>query len=442
MASTSRQLFMGLLRSGAIGFGGGAALIPVIQRELVDRRELLDESAYTAHTVISNITPGAQSVKLGAMAGASIGRPRDALSGAIAVALPGVLGTLALLACFAAIGPSVVKYVEFASVGISMFVIGLLGSYIAKVVSTAPRWVPWAITLVAFALTGGPKLVQALNSLFGLHIGWKPPAINAIELVLGAVLLIWISTFVWRDAVVPRTEEEKEFADEATAKAASGIIWTSVTFFGGIVVLSLVLGLVVMGLDGLKFIGLVGVSTLTSFGGGAAYIGVADGFFVASGLISSTLFYGQLVPVANAMPGPVLIKLAAAMGFAYGLLSGGWLVALGMFVAALVVSVASCSAVAVAIMDFYAKHSRSLFLLRLDRFILPVICGLLLTTSLSMINSMVEIGGIAEVSAATVSWVGVAGVGLLWWLRARFNLPDLVLLVGGGAASLIWLLLA
>lgn len=205
MPSTTRQLFLGLLRCGTIGFGGGAALIPVIDRELVERRKLLDRATYTAHTVISNITPGAQPVKLGALAGASIGRPRDSLAGALAVALPGVVGTLALLGSFAAIGPAAVRFIEFAAVGISMFVIGLLGSYITKVVTSAPKWVTMSIIPVAFLLTGGPQLVRLVNSLFGLRIEWEPPSITALELVLGAVLLIWVSTFLWRAPAVPPT---------------------------------------------------------------------------------------------------------------------------------------------------------------------------------------------------------------------------------------------
>ena len=69
MTSQFSQLIGSMLRVGTIGFGGGSALIPVIEKEIVHRRGLLDDPTFTAHTVIANITPGALPVKLGAYKG-------------------------------------------------------------------------------------------------------------------------------------------------------------------------------------------------------------------------------------------------------------------------------------------------------------------------------------------------------------------------------------
>ncbi|MGC4151597.1 MAG: chromate transporter, partial [Propionicimonas sp.] len=65
-------LLRGLLTAGLIGFGGGSALIPVIERQLVLKRPLLDEHTYLRHTVVANVTPGALPVKLAGFAGATV----------------------------------------------------------------------------------------------------------------------------------------------------------------------------------------------------------------------------------------------------------------------------------------------------------------------------------------------------------------------------------
>src|SRR5690606_29183060 len=121
-------------------------------------------------------------------------------------------------------------------------------------------------------------------------------------------------------------------------------------------------------------LGLVSLSTVTSFGGGEAYVGVADGFFVAGGSVSSAVFYSQLVPIANALPGPILVKLAAGIGYTavapeHGA-GPGW-VAAG---AAALVAVAACTAIAVLVMGAYQRAERSPLVRDIGLYILPVIC--------------------------------------------------------------------
>ena len=42
------SLLRGLFLVGLVGFGGGSALIPVVERELVDRRKLLSAEDYVS----------------------------------------------------------------------------------------------------------------------------------------------------------------------------------------------------------------------------------------------------------------------------------------------------------------------------------------------------------------------------------------------------------
>ena len=192
---------------------------------------------------------------------------------------------------------------------------------------------------------------------------------------------------------------------------------------------------------GAELLGLVAFSTVTSFGGGEAYVGVADGFFVASGLVSPQLFYGQIVPVANALPGPILVKVASGIGYAFGVELGGPALGALFAVCSFAMAIGACCAVALVVITAWTKVARSAFMVNLGRFILPVICGLLLTTSVSMVLANAEIAERGGVAPGPVAWACLVAVGVMWWVQHRFRLHDLVLLGAAGATSLVALLL-
>jgi chromate transporter len=56
-------------------------------------------------------------------------------------------------------------------------------------------------------------------------------------------------------------------------------------------------------------------SSIISFGGGDAYLSVADGLFVSSGMVTYQEFYSLLVPVANVLPGSILSKILTGVGY-------------------------------------------------------------------------------------------------------------------------------
>ena len=48
-----------MFKIGCIGFGGGTALVPVIESEVVYEKKLIDKEEYTKDVIVANITPGA-----------------------------------------------------------------------------------------------------------------------------------------------------------------------------------------------------------------------------------------------------------------------------------------------------------------------------------------------------------------------------------------------
>jgi len=119
------SLLSSFLKIGLIGFGGGSALIPIIEDEIVTKKKLLKEEDYNDHVIVSNITPGTLPVKLAAAAGRNIFGMPGMLGATIMMSLPGVGFTVLLVSLLSQLGGNVITQIKFASVGISVFIIML-----------------------------------------------------------------------------------------------------------------------------------------------------------------------------------------------------------------------------------------------------------------------------------------------------------------------------
>lgn len=437
MASARGQL-LSMLKVGLVGFGGGSALIPLVQDELVSRRKVLDPPTFTRQTIVASITPGALPVKLGALAGLHTGGAPLALAMALAVALPGTLLTIGLLASVSSGGEAAVRYVELASVGITVFIIALLVHYISRVLlDAAPsRSTASVVAVVAWLATGIPQTVQLLGRMVGREWDSLVPRLSAVQLVLAALGVIAGRALVRREAGLAPTHPAG--SDERTG---SHVHRAAALLLSPAVIAAVMAG-VLLGRPALELLGLVALSSLTSFGGGEAYVGVADGFFVAGGHVDASVFYNQLVPVANALPGPILVKLAAGIGYASGSASGGPAMGWLLGGAAALVAIGSCTALAVLVMGAYSRAERSPVVRDIGAYMLPVICGLLVTTSVSMLLEASQVAARSGQDPAPVVWVSLAAVAGVTALRHFRALPDLVLLVACGAvstAALAWL---
>lgn len=187
----------------------------------------------------------------------------------------------------------------------------------------------------------------------------------------------------------------------------------------------------------IPFFGSMLLSVVTSFGGGEAYIAIADSTFVQAGYIVSDVFYGRIVPVANALPGPILIKVAAAVAFAWGEAQGGLVIGVLAAGIAILLTVGACSAIALLVQNFYELLKDAPVLLAIKRYILYVVCGTLLSTSIAMFYEGIKVAGEAGFQPVLTYIVMVAGTALLYLLHKRFHLHDLLLLALATGASLL-----
>lgn len=485
------QHFASFFKVGIIGFGGGSALIPVIEREIVEDRMAMSDEDYLKHTVVANITPGALPVKLGATIGADILGIQGSVVGAYAVMIPGVFLTVLIMSLFSFMGEEVINYFNYAAVGITAFIIFLLVSYVIKTVKGNHFRINILICMLAFALTGGKEFKEVIQSFIGkeIHIFGTPLFdISTIHLILIAFFLILsiqrknsfltmlvpsllagiyaflsgklaiayqliqykkyilIMMFIYLIFVWVKNRNTK---DSKTKSGKLRIKKSSIVIIGvfllipvSILTTTIVFGLFPDTYTVIDIIKNICISTVTSFGGGEAYVSVADGIFVQSGYIQPDIFYARLVPIANALPGPILVKIAAGIGYVFGLEATGS-AALGWILAtvAATFAVGACSAIAILVLNLYDDIKESVFVMNLKKYILPTICGMLISTSLSMLYESMKvtaekgIGGFVSMPIIIVSIWG------MYVIHKKYHVKDIVLLLLSAVISFLILLL-
>jgi len=176
-------------------------------------------------------------------------------------------------------------------------------------------------------------------------------------------------------------------------------------------------------------------SSFSLFGGGEAYISIAENTFVHTGFIPENIFNTQIIGIANTMPGPVLMAFVTGIGYTYGNITYGvgygWLFGLLGFVLAV-------TATAIGVLSLFTVFELlkdSLRLRRIVRHIMPVVCGMLITTALSLLiqssSVLRDMGADSFLSIGTVIAIFFA----IMFLYRRFHFNDLILLLLSGVGT-------
>lgn len=168
------QLFSSFLKIGAFMFGGGYAMLPLLTRELIDRRHWVSEEELLDYFAIAQCTPGVIAVntasfvglKRGGVLGASI-----ATFGVIFVPMVLIILIASVLAPFWEL-----PAVAHAFGGIRVAVAALIASAVVRMYKSSIRNVfGMVLCIVAFVLVAllgqSPVLVVALAALAGILAG-------------------------------------------------------------------------------------------------------------------------------------------------------------------------------------------------------------------------------------------------------------------------------
>lgn len=170
-----RQLFWSFFKIGGFTFGGGWAMISLVERELVDRKHWIERTEFLDLLAIAQALPGILAVNMAAIMGDRLKGTRGACLSATATILPSFLLIL-IIAIF--LTPDLIKnnaVISAIFMGIRPAVVALI---IAPVITSAKAarigwktaWIPFLTALMIsldIGFVSNPILYVVLGGLGG-----------------------------------------------------------------------------------------------------------------------------------------------------------------------------------------------------------------------------------------------------------------------------------
>ena len=181
-SGTYLELFTTFFKIGAFTFGGGWAMISIIEREIVDKHHWIEKDEFLDLLAIAQSLPGILAVNIAASVGDRIKGGKGSIVASLGTILPSFLIIL-LIAIF--LTPDMIKNNRVISsifMGIRPAVVALI---IAPVITSAKAaklswktvWIPFIVALMISIDVGfisNPILYIILGGLGGFLVWWLP----------------------------------------------------------------------------------------------------------------------------------------------------------------------------------------------------------------------------------------------------------------------------
>lgn len=142
------DLFLTFMRIGAFTFGGGYAMIPLIEKEIVEKKHWIEKSQILTIFAISQSIPGAVAINTSTLVGYKIAGKKGAIAATFGVVLPSFI-IISLIAIFYdRLDPNVAE----------PFFMGINGAIIALIFTAALRmyraavYNKWTVVIYLVAL--------------------------------------------------------------------------------------------------------------------------------------------------------------------------------------------------------------------------------------------------------------------------------------------------
>ncbi len=146
------QLFFTFFKIGAISFGGGYAMLTLIEREFVDKKKWLTREELLDIFAIGESTPGAIAINIATFLGTKLGGIFGGIVATFGVVLPAFLIVLALSYVIDVVKTNI--WVVRAFKGVRVGVLVLIAQAVIKFLKTVKKdWISVPILVVTFCLS-------------------------------------------------------------------------------------------------------------------------------------------------------------------------------------------------------------------------------------------------------------------------------------------------
>ena len=184
------QLFWTYLKIGTFTLGGGYAMLPLIQREVVDRKGWIDEDEYLNMIALAQAAPGLIAVNSAIFIGWRVGGWRGVCGAVLGAVLPSFLIILIIAMIFQ--NWKEIPAVEAAFKGIRPAVVALIAAPLFKLAKSAMK------EKGKQTKEKGQNAIFLLISLAAALLIWLGH-INPVWVILATIIItlcsIWLSSY-------------------------------------------------------------------------------------------------------------------------------------------------------------------------------------------------------------------------------------------------------
>ena len=144
------RLLVSFLKIGAFTFGGGYAMIPIIEREVVDRRGWIEKQEFLDLLTLAQSAPGPIALNTAVFVGYKVRKVGGALAAMLGIVIPSFTIILLIALLFADIRHN--PWIEAAFRGMRPAVVALIVAPVLKLSQRMHRAMYLVIVATAFAI--------------------------------------------------------------------------------------------------------------------------------------------------------------------------------------------------------------------------------------------------------------------------------------------------
>lgn len=169
------DLFVTFMKIGGFTLGGGMAMVPMMEREIIDKHQWLTREEFVDILAVSQATPGIFAVDMASHIGYKIGGIRSGICGALGVVAPSLVIILVIAILFAHFGDN--PWVEAFFKGVRPCVVALLAAPVFSMAQSARinwknAWIAILSCLLIWLLGVSPAWVILCAGIGGFLYGY------------------------------------------------------------------------------------------------------------------------------------------------------------------------------------------------------------------------------------------------------------------------------
>lgn len=170
----NKKLFITFMKIGGFTLGGGPAMVPMMEQEVVNRNHWLSKEEFLDILAVSQATPGIFAVDMASHIGYKLGGTRSGIWAALGVVAPSLVIILLIAIIFAQFRDN--PWVEAAFRGIRPAVVALLAVPVFSMAKSAKVnwhncWIPILSTILIWLCGISPALIILVAAISGFVWG-------------------------------------------------------------------------------------------------------------------------------------------------------------------------------------------------------------------------------------------------------------------------------